>query len=183
MQDPKPGKPTQHSHTQSPQENPKIQNREKEKKMMMEQKSSPLQTLCNLRHRYPDTWWIAASRRIARIRRRNYGWPRLGLLLGATNAVDLSGVGSRYYCPPDCDGGFVEEVDNPPSRAAQADARRERFPVAAIFFKAESSASKQMQREMRWWPGYDAAVAAGASDCTEGAKRKAQMLLKLPVAH
>ncbi|KAJ4975259.1 hypothetical protein NE237_000365 [Protea cynaroides] len=27
--------------------------------MMMEQKSSPLQTLCNLQHRYPDTWWIA----------------------------------------------------------------------------------------------------------------------------
>ncbi|KAJ4978837.1 hypothetical protein NE237_009617 [Protea cynaroides] len=33
---------------------------------------------------------------------------------------------------------------------------------------------------MRWWPGCDTAVAAGASDCTEGAKRKAQMLLKLP---
>ncbi|KAJ4961837.1 hypothetical protein NE237_021747 [Protea cynaroides] len=122
MQDPKLGKPTQHSHTQSPQENPKIQNREKEKKMMMEQKSSPLQTLCNLRHRYPDTWWIAGV---------------------------MASVGSSYWCYrcsrfvrvwardtivcPDCDGGFVEEVDNPPSRAAQANARRERFPAAAMY--------------------------------------------------
>ncbi|KAF5742685.1 E3 ubiquitin-protein ligase RING1-like [Tripterygium wilfordii] len=39
---------------------------------------------------------------------------------------------------PDCNSGFVEEVDNPPL-ASQADARRRRFPAAAMYMVGNRS--------------------------------------------
>ncbi|KAL5709536.1 RING-type E3 ubiquitin transferase [Ranunculus cassubicifolius] len=34
---------------------------------------------------------------------------------------------------PDCEGGFVEEIDNPPPRSTNLEPRRRRFPAAAMY--------------------------------------------------
>ncbi|KAF5204990.1 E3 ubiquitin-protein ligase rduf1 [Thalictrum thalictroides] len=34
---------------------------------------------------------------------------------------------------PDCEGGFVEEIDNPPPRSGNLEPRRRRFPAAAMY--------------------------------------------------
>ncbi|KAF8397450.1 hypothetical protein HHK36_016367 [Tetracentron sinense] len=70
----------------------------------------------------------------------------------------MSSTGSSYWCYrcsrfvrvwaqdiitcPDCDGGFVEEVENLP-RSAQAEARRHRFPAAAMYMLGNRPNSNQ----------------------------------------
>ncbi|XP_042475951.1 E3 ubiquitin-protein ligase RDUF1-like [Macadamia integrifolia] len=70
----------------------------------------------------------------------------------------MASVGSSYWCYrcsrfvrvwardtivcPDCDGGFVEEVENP-SRDTHAESRRRRFPAAAMYMLGNRPASDQ----------------------------------------
>ncbi|OVA17820.1 zinc finger protein [Macleaya cordata] len=70
----------------------------------------------------------------------------------------MASTGSSYWCYrcsrfvrvwardtvvcPDCDGGFVEEVENP-SRSTHAEARRRRFPAAAMYMLGNRPSSDE----------------------------------------
>jgi E3 ubiquitin-protein ligase RNF115/126 len=47
---------------------------------------------------------------------------------------------------PDCDGGFLEQIEQPPSRSLQIDARRRRFPAAAMYMIGQRPGSDHTSR-------------------------------------